>query len=121
MSPETLGKTIQQSIDDLRKVYAFGRFWKAEKVMLLYPSPNARRKPTIHAQITSTRFIASMPNAAPRPRLQRKARRTKRQWTPADKRDGRSALTAAATTAVLDEDLQRKARLGAKKIIVKIR
>ncbi|MCH8546332.1 MAG: hypothetical protein LAT54_06325 [Cryomorphaceae bacterium] len=36
--------------------------------------------------------------------------------SPADKRDGRSALAAVATTAVLTEDLQRKARLGAQKI-----
>ncbi|TVQ78008.1 MAG: hypothetical protein EA358_05580 [Flavobacteriales bacterium] len=51
----------------------------------------------------------------PRPRLQRKARRLKRQLVPADKSDGRSSLSAVAPTAVLAEDLQRKARLGAQK------
>ncbi|TVQ81104.1 MAG: hypothetical protein EA358_01190 [Flavobacteriales bacterium] len=56
----------------------------------------------------------------PRPRLERKARRLKRQLVPADKSDGRSSLSAVAPTAVLAEDLQRKARLGAQKTYIKI-
>ncbi|MCC5917959.1 MAG: hypothetical protein JJU02_11605 [Cryomorphaceae bacterium] len=64
------------------------------------------------------RFNAWLPNAARARDCSGKPAGQNARGSPADKSDGRSSLTAAATTAVLDEDLQRKARIGAQKIIM---
>ncbi|MCH8546333.1 MAG: McrC family protein [Cryomorphaceae bacterium] len=41
---DTKWKRHSTSIDDLRQVYAYGRFWKAEKVMLLYPGSHQQNQ-----------------------------------------------------------------------------